>query len=237
METDDPWCWMESIWSRHLVPVQRVVLDGQDIDSDALLDAVEAAAADIVDHVHSQPPRRRLPGTPVARTIDARWGGAIEEFVSTVDLFHGWYAGYLDEVGDEHPHDVTRRVLGSLAARGVRVSREIILLLQEGYPYGAVARGRTLAETAIISMLIGSRGDTDVAERYERHAARDRLTRMERFDPYAALLGMEPHTHEELENARADAKASDDGDYSWAKGSLKGSRISTRCGRLSGWTG
>lgn len=213
---------MEAIWARQLVPVQRVVLDGQPIDADALLAAVEAAAADIVRHVHSQPPRRRPPGTDVGRTVDTRWGPALEEFLSAVDLFQDWFAGYLEEAGVEHAEDATRRVLTHLGARAVRVSREVILLLQEGYPYGAIARGRTLAETAIISMVIGSRGDTDVADRYERHAARDHLERMKRFAPYAALLGLTRHTDEELESATAHARDSDSGDYGWARGVVEG---------------
>lgn len=68
----------------------------------------------------------------------------------------------------ERPH--AREVMVRLHTRGVRISKEILSLLQSGFADGAAARWRTLHETTVVAYFISKHGE-DCARRYLAHDA------------------------------------------------------------------
>jgi len=80
------------------------------------------------------------------------------------------------------------QALMQLHLRSCQVIDEIILLLENGYPKGAMARWRTLFEIATVATLIADAGDP-LAERYLDHEIVDRKKAMEEYQRCAVDLG------------------------------------------------
>jgi len=65
-------------------------------------------------------------------------------------------------------HRFTRDALIRLHARSCQVTAEIVVLLENGFADGAMARWRTLYEISVVTLLISEHGE-DLAERYIAH--------------------------------------------------------------------
>jgi hypothetical protein len=74
-------------------------------------------------------------------------------------------------------------VLVRLHARACQVAAEVLALLRQGFPDGAMARWRTLHEIAVVAMFIRDRGEA-VAERYLLHST---------MESYKAMLSYQTH--------------------------------------------
>jgi len=83
------------------------------------------------------------------------------------------------------------QALMQLHLRSCQVVDEIIVLLESGYPKGAMARWRTLFEIATVATMIADAGDL-LAERYLDHDIVDRKRSMEEYQRCAADLGEPP---------------------------------------------
>jgi len=97
--------------------------------------------------------------------------------------------------------DVLLGVLMRLHARACRVTGEVIALLINGYPDGALSRWRTLHEIAVISIVLKKYGQA-AAEDYIRYARVQVVNGMERYQKTAQAMGREPYSLEEIEKAR-----------------------------------
>lgn len=74
------------------------------------------------------------------------------------------YSGHSDR---SVPHDV-RYVFSGLATRAIATLREIAILLDNGYAFGARSRWRTLSEILVVARVLAT-GDRDTASRYKEH--------------------------------------------------------------------
>jgi Family of unknown function (DUF5677) len=78
-------------------------------------------------------------------------------------------------------------VLVRLHARACQVGAEVLTLLREGFPDGAMARWRTLHEIAVVAMFIRDRGDA-MAERYLFHSTMESHKAMLSYQAHARRL-------------------------------------------------
>jgi len=93
----------------------------------------------------------------------------------------------------------------ALHARAIRVSKEILALLREGYPDGALSRWRTLHEIAVVSTFL-ARSDRDVSKRFIAHrgvASAKALKQYVEFLPRSNMKPLEPGDIELAEQHRA----------------------------------
>lgn len=129
-----------------------------------------------------------------------------------------------DDTADKTLEAVLRR----LHARGVRIAKEGLLLLQAGYADGAMARWRTLHELTSIALFIQENGE-DCAHAYLEHDAVESYKSALHYKRAHEKLGYEPISDDEFAQlAHAYRKAlarfgkEFASDYGWANGFLNG---------------
>lgn len=109
---------------------------------------------------------------------------------------------YCAEVGEqaftESTLDSLQYVLRRCHAKALMVTREIMLLLTNGYPDAAMARWRTLHETNVISAFVKKYGE-ECATRYIHHEQIDRLKSLRAHRKCADELNWQPVTDEVFE--------------------------------------
>lgn len=88
-----------------------------------------------------------------------------------------------------------------LHARGCRIAREILTLLQSGYIDGALARWRALHETTAVAMFISENGQ-DTAERYLLHAGVLAAYAAEEYEEYEEVLNLERINEKQKQKAK-----------------------------------
>jgi hypothetical protein len=81
--------------------------------------------------------------------------------------------------------------LSSLHIRACQVTAEIIVLLENGYPDGAMARWRTLHEISVTSTVLSDGGD-ELARRYLAHEAIEAKQAVEQYAKDHRELGEKP---------------------------------------------
>jgi hypothetical protein len=113
-------------------------------------------------------------------------------------------------------------VVVRLHARGIRVAKEVMVLLTAGYADGAMARWRTLHETAVVAAFLVEHGE-DCAKCYLDYEAVESYSAARRYQVVAQQLGQPQLTEADLtpmREARAAAVACHGpqfgGDYGWA---------------------
>jgi hypothetical protein len=124
-----------------------------------------------------------------------------------------------------------RNVLIRLHVRACQVTSEIIVLLENGYADGAMARWRTLHEITIVIILVKDHGEP-LAERYIAHRAIEAKSEKDYYARCHAQLGYQPIDHEtcrEIDEAHQQAIVTYGkefgGPYGWAAGYVpKGGR-------------
>ena len=90
----------------------------------------------------------------------------------------------------------------SLHARAIRVSKEIMALLFEGFPDGALSRWRTLHELAVVTTFL-NRNDNETAKRFISHRGIVIYKALKQYDVYLPRSNMMPLEAGELEKALA----------------------------------
>jgi len=128
--------------------------------------------------------------------------------------------------------DFTFEALVSLHSRAVLISKEILCLLQGGFPDGALARWRSLHEVAVTATFLAENSVT-VAERYLASFHVQALKTMIEYRNYAERANLTPLDDQEIENARQTVNelrirhGEDviDRAYGWAIGPLSKSQV------------
>jgi hypothetical protein len=131
--------------------------------------------------------------------LAGRWGRALD---LTEQL---WIAAH--EAGAEfnarnrpqaaQEQDVAFEVLTRLHARGCQIASEVLALLRSGHADGAMARWRSLHETAVVALFIHRHGG-DVANRYLLHEVVESARGAREYNEHAAVLGLDPIDEDEL---------------------------------------
>lgn len=118
----------------------------------------------------------------------------------------------------------------SLHARAVLISREVLCLMVNGFPDGALGRWRTLHEVGIAAQFIGHHG-RETAERFLAHRhwlANERAKQYKRYSERAGLSPMEAGSLERLDQiaqaVRSRYGEEIESDYGWAYPALRNKR-------------
>lgn len=99
--------------------------------------------------------------------LEDRWGEGLDHLRLLLDIAHDVGTEYHDALlaSRARKNRHLRIALSQLHIRACQVSHEIIVLLENGFADGAMARWRTLHEIATVALVIDDGGDT-VAKRY-----------------------------------------------------------------------
>jgi len=89
----------------------------------------------------------------------------------------------------------------ALHARAVRVSNEILALLREGYPDGALSRWRTLHEIAVVSTFL-NRHDEEISLRFLAHRGIATYKALVQYEEHLPLSNMTPLKPGDLDAAK-----------------------------------
>jgi hypothetical protein len=102
--------------------------------------------------------------------LDLRWGPSIDYLKMLLTISRERQEERLKRLARRKklPDPARQEVLLRLQARGCQVAEEIIVLLENGFADGAMARWRTLHEIEVVSSIINAGGE-DMAIRYIDH--------------------------------------------------------------------
>jgi len=93
--------------------------------------------------------------------------------------------------------------LRRLHARACLVAGEVLVLMENGYPSGAMARWRTLHEIAVVGCFLREQGKA-VAEKYLLHHVVDTYKAATDFQRNCHTIGYEPYSTEEITQLRVE---------------------------------
>lgn len=164
--------------------------------------------------------------------LELRWGAGLNGLRMLLTIAR--------EIGQEHSDRLRRSrakknrqrtgVLIQLHIRACQIVSEIILLLENGYADGAMARWRTLHEVSVVALLIAEHGDK-LAERYLAHEAVEARNILKVHADTFETLGYRPHSKREIDSVEAAYQAAlrQYGDkfgdeYGWADGYVRQTR-------------
>ncbi|MBD2841472.1 DUF5677 domain-containing protein [Erythrobacter rubeus] len=156
--------------------------------------------------------------------LEARWGEALDDLRLLVDLC-------TDEGEKERARlskskakraPIARHALVQLHVRACQVAREILTLIENGFPDGAMARWRTLHEIEIIALLLHD-GGNELARRYFDHQVVERKKAADLHQRTCRVSGSTPLSQKEMAEIEEDFDSvvklhgkEFAGDYGWA---------------------
>lgn len=206
----------------------------------SLLGSIEAAVPEFTDHWESvvREEVRHYPGEIASdaraeqafrKRLAARWRTPLTLLQVIIALSERLAVESLEgEPTDNSPAGTLEAVLRRLHARGVRVAKEGLLLLQGGYADGAMARWRTLHELTTIALFIQVHGE-DCARAYLAHDAVESYRSALHYKRAHEKLGYEPISADELADLEESFRSAIEhfgkefgGDYGWAYAFLGG---------------
>lgn len=119
--------------------------------------------------------RERRQERRIERRVRSQWGRALNRYYNAVMCLRqmGIELHERERARAEQEDDMVFEVLSGLHARACRIALEVLALLRSGFERGAMARGRTLHELAVLSIVIGEHGrneeHADLAEKFLLH--------------------------------------------------------------------
>jgi hypothetical protein len=125
--------------------------------------------------------------------LENRWGIPLSQLRMLLTISREWcqetcnHDTNLKIDNKIHLNDLLVRQL----VRASQVADEIICFLENGFADGAMARWRTLHETAIVASVISQHGE-DIVERYIAHEAVESKRALEKYDNCHEQLGYKP---------------------------------------------
>jgi len=174
----------------------------------ALHEALDGVAPRIAQDLVRRAPRmlrrhRRL-NRGFERHFRKHWGKALDRFYAIVvcaeEVGHELHRGHREAAAEED--DPVFEALIGLYARACRIAREVHHLLSGGFPFGALARSRTLHELAVITIVIADYGreeeHADLADRFIQHAMIAHYTDAKQYQENCEALGREPLSAEDM---------------------------------------
>lgn len=125
--------------------------------------------------------------------LEDRWGPALDSLRLmsdfSVDIGKRYFTKLQRSKSAKNWH--LRYALSQLHVRCCQVTKEILVLLENGYADGAMARWRTLHELVIVSSVIHD-GGNDVAKRYLDHEAVEAKKALEEYNRNHQALNLSP---------------------------------------------
>ena len=160
--------------------------------------------------------------------LQARWGKGFDGLRMLIELSR--------DIGIDFHRRASRsrslrrahlnKALSHLHVRAIQIASEIMVLMENGYADGAMARWRTLHEVACVAMVLGDGGDA-LAERYLAHEIVEAKKGLGQYEQCHSKLGYSPFSKRaaariERNYARAVSRYGKDfgGDYGWVAAHL-----------------
>ncbi len=142
------------------------------------------------------------------KALRATWGGPVSHLRMLVTIARGVGQDVLSQLKAEDDPNLRHSTdaLCRLHARSCQVASEVVALLSAGFADGALARWRTLHETAVTAQFIQQHGE-EAAERFLDHAVIETQLAGLEYQRHCRELGYAPLSDEDL--ARAEAQAGD----------------------------
>jgi hypothetical protein len=184
--------------------------------------------------------------------LEGRWAEGLDRLRMLLDLSRNTGQEYDERLhrSKSQRNRHLRQALSSLHIRACQVTSEIIVLMENGYADGAMARWRTLHEIAVVAGVIADGGDP-LAERYLAHEAVEAKRAMDEYARCHVPLGERPLSKRDIHHVTAtfDAVSAKFGKYFSSMAgpptiSERGNRTSRiskrqqgvhRCVRTTGW--
>lgn len=179
-----------------------------------LTGAIDQSVPSLVRTLEKRAPRmlreHRKMNRRFIRRLRRRWQDPLDRYyavlVSAIEM-GGDFSKRNEEEARESGDLVYEAVVG-LHAQACRVAWEVYSLLQTGFPYGALARCRTLHELAVISMVLTDHGRNpdhgELAERFFEHGSVMQYKEVKEYQDACDALGYEPFPDEEVEGYKAE---------------------------------
>jgi len=136
--------------------------------------------------------------------IQDRWGGGLDGLRMLLDLS-------LQLGGENHRRLsrskaksglLVRHTIVRLHARACQTTAEIILLLENGYADGAMARWRTLHEITMVATVLAD-GDDELSERYLAHEVVEAKQALDEYERNYREIGMRPLSKRKVDRCNA----------------------------------
>ena len=137
--------------------------------------------------------------------LEHRWGKALGKLRMLLTIAMEWAQGLyerrLRDSGGKLSHldDVMLR----LHVRACQVAGEVIVLLENGYADGAMARWRTLHEIATVAAVIAKYGE-EIAERYVHYQIVESFSALKAYERNHQALGFRPLSQAQSKKVRKD---------------------------------
>lgn len=161
--------------------------------------------------------------------IEDRWGDGLDALRILLDFSMEMGQKYQDRFARSRSKKnvFLRHALSRLHTRGCQVSNEIIVLLENGYPDGAMARWRTLHEIVTVAFLINDGGDV-LAERYIAYDVVEAKKAFDELCRHREMLNLKGPSRRSMREVDAQVKAAVDrfgadfkNSYGWAADFVK----------------
>lgn len=102
------------------------------------------------------------------KSINQSWGSALDLLQGLIVIADEATENYIKRTDEEFENDKVQQTIIPIQAKINQISKEILLLLRNGFADGAQARWRSLHELSVIADFITQNGE-DTAERYIEH--------------------------------------------------------------------
>jgi hypothetical protein len=137
--------------------------------------------------------------------LEHRWGAALDGLRILLDLCIDEGEKFSRRVAKSRrkTEPFARIAIMNLQARACQVTAEILCLLENGYPNGAIARWRTLYEIDVVATLISEGGDS-LGERYLEHEHVDTKRSADLYERTFVAEGMDALPKRELRAVEAE---------------------------------
>jgi len=128
------------------------------------------------------------------------WGEGLEllELLNWISYEIGADFNQQERQNAAETNDFVFESLTHIHGRACQTSREVVVLLENGFAAGANARWRTLHELAVTAFFIKKHGQV-IAERYMNHFHIDSLKGMRQYNEHIEELNYERYPDEDLE--------------------------------------
>ncbi|MFG1416966.1 DUF5677 domain-containing protein [Xanthobacter sp. V0B-10] len=160
--------------------------------------------------------------------LQARWGKGFDALRMLIELSRDIGADFHRRARRSRSHRRAHlnKALSHLHVRAIQIASEIMVLMENGYADGAMARWRTLHEVACVAMVLNSGGEA-LAERYLAHEIVEAKKGLGQYQQCHAPLGYAPFAKRaaaRIERDYADAihryGKEFGGDYGWVAAHL-----------------
>jgi hypothetical protein len=141
--------------------------------------------------------------TAFKKRLEGRWGKSLDKLRMLVTIAREWAEAVIARKATQgklsHLDDVVLR----LYIRACQIANEIVLLLENGYADGAMARWRTLHEVATVCAVVAHFGE-DIAERYVLFQIVEGHRALNSYERCHATLGYKPAPKRRVTKVRSD---------------------------------